>query len=234
MGDEMQIKRRMMKPMLVLCMILLETGAPAQTNTAVYVATYIDVQSSSLDKGTSLVRQYRDDSRMERGNSNVTAIQEIGRTNRFVIIEVWGDQSSFDAHEKAEGTARFRAALKAIHNSPFDQRVHRAFAIDSRPVSNEREIISVVTHVDVPPQRTNETEVLLRSLAEESHQDEGNMRYEVFQQAMSRNHFTVVAMWRDAKAFDSHEKKAHTRQFREALGPMLGAPYDERLYKSLR
>lgn len=231
----MRIKRRMiLKPMLLLCMIIAERGAPAQTNTAVYVATYIDVQSSSLDKGISLVRQYRDDSRMEKGNPNVTAVQEIGRMNRFVVIEVWNDQSSFDAHEKAENTTRFRAALKAIHNSPFDQRVHRAFAIDSRPVSNEREIISVVTHVDVPPQRTNETEVLLRSLAEESRQHEGNLRYEVFQQAMSPNHFTVVAMWKDAKAFDSHEKKPHTRQFREALGPMLGAPYDERLYKSVR
>jgi quinol monooxygenase YgiN len=219
---------------LVLCMILMAAGAAAQTNTGVYVATYIDVQSSSLDKGTSLVRQYRDDSRMEKGNSNVTAIQEIGRMNRFVVIEVWSDQSSFDAHEKAETTTRFRGALKAIHNSPYDQRVHRAFAIDSRPVSNEREIISVVTHVDVPPQRTNETEGLLRSLAEQSRQDEGNVRYEVFQQAMSRNHFTVVAMWKDAKAFDSHEKKPHTRQFREAVGPMLGAPYDERLYKPVR
>ena len=94
-------------------------------------------------------------------------------------------------------------------------------------------MVSVVTHVDVPPQRTTETEMLLRTLADESRQDDGNIRYEVFQQAASRNHFTVFAVWKDAKAFNSYETKSHTRQFRATLAPMLGAPYDERLYKQI-
>jgi quinol monooxygenase YgiN len=221
----------MLKATFLLWTTLFVTSTNAQTGNAVYVATYIDVESSSLNNGMSLIKQYREDVRMERGNASVNVVQEIGRTNRFVVIEVWNDQSSFDAHEKAEHTARFRAALKSIHNSPFDQRVHRGFAIDSRPPLTERDTVFVVTHVDVPPQRTNETEVLLRSLAEESRRDEGNIRYEVFQQATSHNHFTIVETWRNAKGFDSHEKKPHTRQFREALGPMLGAPYDERLYR---
>ena len=93
--------------------------------------------------------------------------------------------------------------------------------------------MSAVTHVDVPPPRKDETESLLKRLAEESRKDEGNVRYEVFQQTASRNHFTVFAVWKNRKAFDSHEMKAHTRQFREALGPLLGAPYDERLFTPL-
>jgi len=43
----------------------------------------------------------------------------------------------------------------------------------------------------------------------------------------------VFAVWNDNKAFKDYETKPYTRQFREALGPMLGAPYDERLYKQL-
>jgi quinol monooxygenase YgiN len=39
----------------------------------------------------------------------------------------------------------------------------------------------VVTHVDVLPQRTEEAEVLLKDLAEESRKDESNVRYDVFQ-----------------------------------------------------
>jgi len=148
-----------------------------------------------------------------------------------VIMEVWKDQSSFEAHEQAEYTARFRARLKAIHNSPYDQRVHHGLAIDPRPPAAGSDIVFVLTHVDVPPQRKDETEVLLKRLAEESRKDEGNVRYDVFQQTAPRtNHFTVFAAWKDRKAFDSYEVKPHTRQFREALGPMLGAPYDERLY----
>jgi len=40
----------------------------------------------------------------------------------------------------------------------------------------------VVTHVDVPPPRREETEVLLKNLAERSRSHEGNVRYDVFQQ----------------------------------------------------
>src|SRR5262245_18143572 len=223
----------MINSLFALWMILFAAVAPAQTGNAVYIATYVDVQSSAVDKGISLIKQYREQSRAESGSSAVDVVQEIARPNRFVIIEVWKDQSAFDAHEHADSTTRFRTGLSAIHNSPFDQRVHRPFAIDSRTVAAGREMVSVVTHVDVPPQRTNETEMLLRTLADESRHDDRNVRYEVFQQAASRNHFTVFAVWKDAKAFNSYETKPHTRQFRAALAPMLGAPYDERLYKQL-
>ncbi|MBI4475464.1 MAG: antibiotic biosynthesis monooxygenase, partial [Acidobacteria bacterium] len=202
--------------------------------TEVYVATYIDIQPASRSQGIALIEQYRKASRAEGGNSTIDAVQEISRPNRFVIIEVWKDQLSFEAHEQAEHTAQFRATLKAIHNSPYDQRVHHAFAMDPRPPGAGADTLSVVTHVDVPPPRRDETEVLLKSIAEKSRKDEGNIRYEVFQQNPPRtNHFTVSATWQGRKSFDLHEAGPHTRRFREALGPMLGAPYDERLYKPL-
>ena len=223
-----------MIPILALLLLLSGPAATAQTGDAVrYVATYIDVQSGSTDQGIALIRQYRETSRVERGNSTVDVLQEIARPNRFVIVEVWKDQSSFETHERAEQTVQFRAKLKVIDNSPLDQRVHHAFAMDSRSVAMEAGFVSVVTHVDVPPQRKDETEVMLTGLAQYSRKDEGNVRYEVFQQTASRNHFTVFAIWKNRKAFDSYEMKTHTRQFREALAPMLGAPYDERLYSPL-
>jgi len=75
---------------------------------------------------------------------------------------------------------------------------------------------------------------LLKSLAEQSRKENGNVVYDVFQQKAPRtNHFTVFATWNNDEAFASHEMQPHTRQFREALAPMLGAPYDERLYSRL-
>lgn len=196
-----------------------------------YVATYIDIQPSSTREGTALIEQYREASRAEEGSFAVDVVQEIGRPNRFAIIEAWKDQSSFEAHEKGAATIQFRSGLKAIQNSPYDQRVHHGWA--TGPVQEPgRGTLSVVTHIDVPPPRREEAEVLLKALAEESRRDEGNVRYDVFQQNLPRtNHFTVFAAWRDRKAFDAHEAKPHTRRFREALAPMLGALYDERLYE---
>src|SRR5262249_34502187 len=144
-------------------------------------------------------------------------------------------QSAFEERENAEPTRQFRAKLKAIHSSPYDQRVHHGFALGTPTETTNRDSLCVVTHVDVPPPRREETEVLLKRLAEESRNDEGNIRYDVFQQMAPRtNHFTVFAAWKNTDAFESHESKPHRLEVREALWPLLGAPYDERLYKPLK
>ncbi len=200
-----------------------------------YVATYIDVQPSSTSSGIALIEQYREASRTQEGNLGMDVVQETSRPSRFVIIEAWEDQSSFEAHEKSEPTAQFRARLKTIHNSPYDQRVHHALSSAPGSAAAGRDTVSVITHVDVPPPSKDQAEALLKGLAEESRKEDGNVRYDVLQQNLPRtNHFTVFAAWKDGKAFDSHETKPHTRRFREALAPMLGALYDERLYKPLK
>jgi quinol monooxygenase YgiN len=196
-----------------------------------YVATYVDVQPPLSGQSVALIKQYREATQKEGGNASIEVVQEISRSNRFVILEVWKDQASFETHEKANHTADFRSRLRAIHGSPYDQRVHQGLAVDARNVAIPRNSVSVVTHVDVPPPRREAAEALLKTAAEESRKDEGNMRYDVLQESSRTNHFTVVATWKDAKAFESHETKPHVRQFRETLAPMLGALYDDRLYK---
>jgi quinol monooxygenase YgiN len=212
--------------MLVVLMTMFEPNA-------VYVATYVDVRSASANEGTALVKAYRETTRAEKGNLAVDIVQETGRPSRSVIVEIWNDTPAFQTHEKAARTIEFRTKLKALQNSPYDQRVHKGLSVDPKPWALGRGNVSVVTHVDVPPQLREQAEALLTHLSEESRKDEGNVRYDAFQESPSRtNHFTVFAVWKDRKAFDSHETKTHTREFRDAIAPMLGAPYDERLYTS--
>jgi quinol monooxygenase YgiN len=203
-------------------------------DTRLYVATYIDIKRDALVEGIALLVLYRE-SRTTAGGPNIDVLRETSRPNRFAIIEACKDQSAFDDRERAEQTLQFRARLRAIHSSPYDQRVHSGFAIGSSTGQTTRESLCVVTHVDVPPPRKDETEVLLKRLADQSRNDEGNIRYDVFQQIPPRtNHFTMFAAWKDADAFELHETKPHRKEVREALWPLLGAPYDERLYKPLR
>jgi quinol monooxygenase YgiN len=215
--------------MLFILSLLLTIFEP----NAVYIATYLDVHSASTNEGAALIKQYGETTRAEKGNLAMTVMRETGRSSRSVIVEIWNDASSFQMHEKAAKTAEFRTKLKALQNSPYDQRVHKGLSVDPRPWVIGRGSVSVVTHVDVPPQSREQAETLLKHLAEESRNDQGNLRYDAFQESPSRtNHFTVFAVWKDRKAFDSHESNAHTREFREAIASMLGAPYDERLYTS--
>src|ERR1051325_1723742 len=83
----------------------------------IYIATYVDVQSPLSGQGATLVEQYRNAAQKETGNLSIEVVQEIGRANRFVILEVWKDQASFETHEKANHTSDFRSRLQAIHGS---------------------------------------------------------------------------------------------------------------------
>jgi quinol monooxygenase YgiN len=196
----------------------------------IYVVSYFEVQPSSASGGLTLLRQYRQAATAKTGNSRTVLLQESSRRNRFVVIEIWTDQPAFEAHEASPDTGQVRSALKTIYNAPYDQRLHTAFAVGPE-ASNKTDGIFAVTHVDVPPPRREETEVLLRELVQQSRNKPGNLQFDVFQQNPPRtNHFTVSAAWADEAAFVSFQTAEQTRQFRERLGPMLGAPYDERLF----
>src|SRR2546425_36045 len=93
--------------------------------------------------------------------------------------------------------------------------------------------IYVATYVELVPTAVNEGGKLLAQYRDASRKEAGNQRFEVQQQGNRPNHFTVVEIWADPKAYDAHVMAGHTRQFRDKLGPMSGALYDERLYKAL-
>jgi quinol monooxygenase YgiN len=94
-----------------------------------------------------------------------------------------------------------------------------------------RRAIVVVTHVDVPPPRKDDCIALLKALGEASTKEA--VRFEVFQQTSRPNHFSAVEVWRNQRAYDAHITAAHTKKFRDALTPMSGALYDERLYRAI-
>src|SRR5262245_22121913 len=223
--------------LLALTMALAATGSSAQTppppiEGPVYIATYLEVVPTAVKDAGPLLKQYRDASRKDAGNQRMELVQEIGRPTRFALLGVWADQKAFDAHGKAAHTAQFRDKLKSIHAAPYDERVHSGMAVADKGALRGGSIV-VVTHVDVPPPFKDTTVPTLQQLAEASRKDGGNQRFEVQQQGNRPNHFTVVEIWADQKAYDAHVMAAHTRQFRDKLGPMSGALYDERLYRAV-
>ena len=205
--------------------------APAPAG-PVYVAAYAEVETNAVKDGIALLKQLRDAARKEDGNLRIDVAQELGRANRFVILEIWKDQAAFEAHGKSAATMAFGDKFKTIQNAPLDIRVHNALAVaDSAPTA--KGAIVVASHVDVPPPRKDEVIAALNPLAEQSRKSAGNLRFDVWQQTSRPNHFTVVEAWKDQKAYDARGSAAPQRTFRDKLGPMLGALYDERLYRAL-
>jgi quinol monooxygenase YgiN len=226
-----------MRPMLfmLLAAALLPaaaTQADAQ-DAAVYGATYVEVAPGAVVQGLALLRALDTASRKEDGNQRFQVVQERDRPNRFVVLEAWKDQASLNAHRKAKPYAEFNAKLVAIRDAPPDERVHNGLAVAAHMPGPSRGAVWVVTHVDVPPSSKDQTIGELKTLSEASRKDAGNLMFEVVQQSNHPNHFTVVEVWQDHKAFDAHGVAEHTRRFRANLGPMLGAPHDDRVYAAV-
>ena len=221
-------------PFLLLTMAAMPIGSSAQTPPAiqgpVYIATYVEVVPTAANEGAALLKEYRDASRKDAGNLRMELAQEIGRPSRFAILAIWADQKAYEAHGKTAHSGQLRDRLKAVNAAPNDERVHSGMSVAARDALRSGSVV-VVTHVDVPPPFKDTTMPLLQQLSEASRKDAGNLRFEVQQQANRLNHFTVVEVWADQKAYDAHVTASHTRQFRDKLGPMSGALYDERLYK---
>ena len=222
--------------LLLAAMALTAAGANAQTPPAiegpVYIATYVELVPTAVKDGGALLKEYRDAARKDAGNLRTELVQEAGRPSRFALLAIWADQKAFEAHGRAAHTAQFRDKLKTVHAAPYDERVHSGMSVGARDALRAGSVV-VVTHVDVPGAFKDATVPLLQQLGDASRKETGNLRFEVQQQGNRPNHFTVVELWADQKAYDAHVTAGHTRQFRDKLGPMVGALYDERLYKAI-
>ncbi len=200
----------------------------------VYVVSYIDGAPASNASVVKALRQLAAASRKDDGNQRLEILQRIAPPNQFVMVSIWKDQKAYDAHAGAAHTKDFREKMKPQLISLVDDRVHSGFEIASGPAGKVAAgAIFVVTHVDVPPPRKDDCEAALKTLAADSRKEPGVVRFEVFQQSSRPNHFTVVEVWKNQKAYDDHLVSAHNKKFRDTLTPMTGALYDERTYKAL-
>jgi quinol monooxygenase YgiN len=92
--------------------------------------------------------------------------------------------------------------------------------------------VVVVTHVDIDPQFVDQAEPLLIGFVTDSRKDRGVKSFILITQEGTTNHFQLIEVFRDMRAFDAHVSADHTVKFRTSLQPFIGAPYDERLYRA--
>src|SRR2546423_4873082 len=180
-GKIMRLTLQLLLAMALLPAAMTQVRAQAAATGPIHVATYVEVGTGAVKDGIALLKQYRDATAKEAGNTRIGVGQEIGRANRFVMLEIWKDQAAFDAHGKSASTAAFRDKLKAIQNEPYDERVHSGMSVADSPASANGAVY-VVSHVDVPPPKKDEVIAALNPLADQSRKGTGNLRFDVWQQ----------------------------------------------------
>jgi quinol monooxygenase YgiN len=214
--------------------LLLAAGSSARAEDAgpdaIYGVTALDVAASASAQGGAVLKQYRDAARKQAGFVAIDLLQEVGAPNRFMIFETWKDQAAYDANEKSAQTAELRDKLKPIAGAPPDRRDYHVVSVGAmRPATASA--IYMQLHLDVFPPGLVPTLAAVKAVAEAARKGDGNLRYDVVQSVKPPlSHMTLFAAWQDRKAFDAYEASSYGRKFRDTVGPLLGSPYDDRLY----
>jgi quinol monooxygenase YgiN len=208
-------------------------GAQSGGN-AVYGVTSLDVAPSAAAEGVALLKQYRDATLKQAGNLGVTLLQEVDWPNRFVIYEGWKDHAAMDANEKAAHTAQLRDKLKPIAGAPYDRRDYEVIAVGPAHTAAGGDTVYMQLHLDVFPPGIDATLAAAKAVAEAARKGEGNLQYDVVKAIQApMSHTTFIAAWQNRKAFDAYEMSAYAKQFRDTVGPLLGSPFDDRLYRPI-
>src|SRR5215470_6780340 len=207
--------------------------APAPIQGNIYSVTYIEVMPTAKATAVSLLKTYRDATRQEDGNLRCELLERSGAGHQFAVLEVWKDQSAFEAHNKSAILALTREKIAAIRNAPTDERVHVGLSVGPVESKPARGAFYVVTHVDVIPPRKDDGIAAVKMLGDDSRRQDGKIRFEVAQQTNRGNHFTIMEVWKDEMSAHKHSMTDAARSFRDKLGSMTGALYDERMYRAV-
>ena len=211
----------------------LQAPPDAPVDPTFYAVSYFETRASSATVAAGALRTYRDASRKLPGFVRIDFFEQIGRPGHFAVFEIWRDQPAFDGRDAAIQKTLL-AALEPIRVAGYDQRPYKTLTLGNGSAKPDSQAVYVISHVDVAPNLPGPpTGPLLRTLAEASRKEPGNVRFDVVQHTMRANHYTVVEGWRNLQAFDAHVAAPHTKQYRDALQPMTGSPLDERVFKAI-
>lgn len=91
----------------------------------------------------------------------------------------------------------------------------------------------VVSYIEVMPQAKENAAALISLYVKKTSAVKGNLRIEALQRIGRDNHFIVLEAWADPDVWSGFAESPASSSFREALEPLLYAPYDHRSHVGL-
>jgi quinol monooxygenase YgiN len=206
---------------------------PAPPLVATSRVVYIEVAPAEVNRAANALKAYRQATQKAPGIGHVEVVQQIGRLNFFAVHEIWSDGASLQAHLMSADNRKLRDDLQGALVSPIDDRVLAPITTQPARGAVTDEAIYVLTHADAAARR-EEIPGMLQELATGARRENGSVLFDATVQPTRTNHFTIVEVWNDQKAYEAHLTAANTRKFREAFAPVSGALYDERIYRRIK
>ena len=207
-----------------------QAPAPPPQVGPIYVVAYVEAKTSDIATAIRHLKTYRAAAAKEAGAVAIRIYEETSRPNRFLVDEVWSDFAAWETHAK---TGALAEVIKSEQLAPPDVRAHMQWSVAPAPDLPAGGFY-IYTHIDVTPPKLVALQDILTPYIAKSRKDKGAVRFDLLQAPSPRlNHQTLVEGWASETDFRAHQASSHAIEFRDKLGPLLGALYDQRFYKLL-
>jgi quinol monooxygenase YgiN len=207
--------------------------AVAQPEPQQFVITYVEFKPADTRAGGEVLEELAERAEDSPGEIRFDVLQQIDRANFFALFEIWSSAQTFAAFKTSSAFQSALTELTPLLEAPLDERLGNLLTGTVNPRSRHAKArqIFVITHVDVDPQNVPQARPLLDTFVNESLNDRGARSFALLSQTPTTNHFQLFEVFAKLRAFDAHVSAQHTVDFRTNIDPLLGAPYDERLYR---
>jgi quinol monooxygenase YgiN len=196
--------------------------------------TFIEVKVETRGHTANVLRD-RTGALHEPASSPAQAIflQEIARPERFALLE---HEQSTEAVGGAREKDSLSVALADDLTAPPDRRANHELASD--PGSTDAKLDArahfyVIAHLDLATPDPAKIAVTLHQLAAAARHSDGNLGFTIWQQTEHPNHFNLISAWIGESPLHDFEATRAARDFRQTVAPLLGSPYDERLFRRI-
>ena len=229
----MFVKRFVFVFLLLAALSSFAGTAMAQSEPQQFVVVYVELKPSDTRAGSDVLEELASLAEDSSGVIRFDVLQQTDRPNFFALFEIWTNAQTFADLQNSSATQAILAQLTPLLEAPLDQRPGNLLTGTVNPRSQHARArqIFVITHVDVDPQFVGQARPLLDTFVNDSLNDPEVQTFAQLSQTPTTNHFQLVEVFANIKAFDAHVSAQHTVDFRAAIQPFIGAPYDERLYQ---
>ena len=220
----------------LLALLLVAGAVPrlARADTQEYAVVYIELAPGSEAQGERILDQLAVVA-FTAGALRFDVDKEVQRSNFYVLIETWGNQAAHDAFMASSITKALFAQLAKVQIAPPDERDGTLIQAGKATAAHAHGgDIEVVTHIDIIPTFLAQAQPLIQQFVADSANDPGVKEFLLVSWDDITNHFQLIERYDTNRAFDLHVSAQHSVQFRQALQPFIGAPYDERVYTAHR
>ena len=171
---------------------------------------------------------------IEARPGQVLALIEVAPTTECLLLEAADTPSAWKRAGQSSEAKQFVGDVNDLLVVPL---LRRGAVVPSGLPDLEAagdDAVLSVTHVDVMPQHVDDAKDPIQALLEAYRSaDQAAVATHAWTEAATPNHTTLLVVWSSLEAAQQADANTGVRKARRSLSPMLGSPFNRRIFRTL-